>query len=84
MGSVQSALKGEQDKMMDKVANGSTVLLGTNIHPNKEEMMGDKINKSDFKPVLDNQITKTFPPISKIRWSERLETERLANEKMNA
>lgn len=83
-GSVQSELKEEQDKMVAKVADGSVVLLGTNIHPNKDEQMGDKINKSDFKPVLDNQISKTFTPLSEIRWSENLETERLANEKINA
>lgn len=83
-GSVQSSLKAEQDKMIAKVAEGSTVLLGTNIHPNKEEVMGDKINKSEFKPVLDNQITKTFSPVSTMRWAEKLEAERLENEKMNA
>ena len=83
-GSVQSSLKAEQDKMIAKVADGSTVLLGTNIHPNKDEVMGDKINKSEFKPVLDNQITQTFAPLSIVRWAERLEAERLENEKMNA
>lgn len=83
-GTIQSSLKAEQDKMIAKVAEGSTVLLGTNIHPNKDEMMSDKINKSEFKPVLDNQISQTFAPISLVRWAEKLEAERLENEKMNA
>ena len=78
-GVIQRKLKESASKEETQFLNNELILLGTNLQPNKDNLMHDKLV---LDPFLKQRNTKTlFPPINRKRLSEKLEQQRLKEEK---
>lgn len=77
-GSIQKKIQESAKKEQDLFDSGKEILLGTNKHPNKNDVMKHDL---ELYPFLKQTTLKTsiFPIIEK-RLSEKLEQERLATE----
>lgn len=81
-GTIQRKIAESASKEQDLFDTGKLVLLGTNKHPNPEDLMKDNL---ELFPFLKTKIRKTlFPPIVEKRLAEALEQERLEKETKQA
>ena len=78
-GNIQRKLKENSTKEEAQFRKNELILLGTNLHPNKENFMKASIELDPF--VKKRNIKTLFPPIIRKRLSENLEKERLKEEK---
>jgi methylmalonyl-CoA mutase len=78
-GNIQRKLKENSTKEEAQFRKNELILLGTNLHPNKENFMKASIALDPF--VKKRNIKTLFPPIIRKRLSENLEKDRLKEEK---
>jgi methylmalonyl-CoA mutase len=80
-GVIQRKIKEVADKEQAQFDSGELVLLGTNKHPNADDKMNDDI---ELYPFVKTKPRKTLiQPIVSKRLSEKIEKERLKDEKSN-
>jgi len=80
-GTIQRKIEESAIKEQAQFDNGSLVLLGTNKHPNSDDKMKDSI---ELYPFVKTKPRKTLiRPIIAKRLAEKLEQERLENERNN-
>ena len=77
-GNIQRKIKENTTKEEVQFHKKEFVLLGTNLHPNKENFMKGNLEKDPF--VKQRNIKTLFPPIIRKRLSENLEKQRLKEE----
>jgi methylmalonyl-CoA mutase len=77
-GNIQRKLKENSAKEEAQFRTNELILLGTNLHPNKENFMKGSLELDPF--VKKRNIKTLFPPIIRKRLSEKLEKERLKKE----
>lgn len=78
-GTIQRKIKESATKEQQQFDNGEEILLGTNKHPNPNDVMKHELEIYPF--VKTNQRKTLIEPIIEKRLSEKLEQERLKNEK---
>ncbi len=78
-GIIQRKLKESATKEETQFLNNELILLGTNLQPNKDNLMYDKLVLDPF--LKQRNIKTLFPPINRKRLSEKLEQQRLKEEK---
>ncbi|AQS95144.1 methylmalonyl-CoA mutase [Polaribacter sp. BM10] len=78
-GVIQRKLKESASKEETQFLNNELILLGTNLQPNKDNLMHDKLVLDPF--LKQRNIKTLFPPINRKRLSEKLEKQRLKEEK---
>ena len=78
-GVIQRKLKESASKEETQFLNNELILLGTNLQPNKDNLMHDKLVLDPF--LKQRNIKTLFPPINRKRLSEKLEQQRLKEEK---
>ena len=78
-GLIQRKIKESASKEQNQFNTGEEVLLGTNKHPNLNDVMKDELEIYPF--VKTNKRKTLIEPIIEKRLSENLEQERLKNEK---
>ncbi len=78
-GTIQRKIKESALKAQQQFDTGEDVLLGTNIHPNTNDIMKDEMEIYPF--VKTNQRKTLIEPIIEKRLSETFEQKRLENEK---
>lgn len=78
-GTIQRKIKESALKEQQQFDAGEEVLLGTNIQPNANDRMKDKLEIYPF--IKTNQRKTLIEPVIEKRLSETLEQERLKNEK---
>lgn len=77
-GTIQRKIKESAQKEQRAFNTGDTLLLGTNIHPNKKDLMK---NELELYPFVKHKPRKTIiEPIIAIRLAEVMEQERLKSE----
>ena len=78
-GTIQRKIKESALEEQKQFDNGTLVLLGTNKHPNEQDKMKHDLQK---QPFLQKEARKTLiSPIVSRRLSEKLDQQRLQNEK---
>ncbi|MGC1205859.1 MAG: methylmalonyl-CoA mutase family protein, partial [Flavobacteriaceae bacterium] len=77
-GTIQRKIKESAKKEQQQFNNGEEILLGTNKHPNPDDVMKHELEIYPF--VKTNQRKTLIEPIIEKRLSEKLEQERLKNE----
>jgi methylmalonyl-CoA mutase len=77
-GIIQKKISENALKEEEKLNNKEIILLGTNVHPNKDDKMKNELELYPF--VKQRNIRTLIPPINRKRLSETLEKERLAQE----
>ncbi|MGY0426985.1 MAG: methylmalonyl-CoA mutase subunit beta [Polaribacter sp.] len=77
-GNIQEKIKENAKKEEELFRKNEIVLLGTNLHPNKEDLMKTKVELDPF--VKQRNIKTLFPPINRKRLSENYEKQRLKKE----
>jgi methylmalonyl-CoA mutase len=77
-GNIQRKLKENSTKEEAQFRTNELILLGTNLQPNKENLMKGSLELDPF--VKKRNIKTLFPPIIRKRLSENLEKERLKKE----
>ena len=78
-GTIQRKIKESELKEQHQFDNGEDILLGTNKHPNPNDRMNHELEIYPF--VKTNQRKTLIEPIIEKRLSEKLEQQRLKNEK---
>ncbi|MEY8848397.1 methylmalonyl-CoA mutase subunit beta [Psychroserpens sp. XS_ASV72] len=78
-GTIQRKIKESAHLEQQQFDNGALVLLGTNKHPNPEDQMKSELEIKPF--VKANPIKTLIEPIIEKRLSEKLDINRLNNEK---
>ena len=78
-GTIQRKIKESAAKEQLQFNEGKLVLLGTNKHPNKEDIMHQEIELYPF--LKTNPIKTLIEPILEYRLSNKLDYNRLENEK---
>ncbi|WP_431135917.1 methylmalonyl-CoA mutase subunit beta [Psychroserpens mesophilus] len=78
-GTIQRKIKESATKEQMQFDEGKLVLLGTNKHPNKEDIMHHEIELYPF--LKTNPVKTIIEPILKKRISNKLDYKRLENEK---
>lgn len=77
-GTIQRKIKESAAKEQEQFDTGAIVLLGTNKHPNKKDIMKDEL---ELFPFVKTNIRKTLiQPIIEKRLAEKIEQERLKTE----
>ncbi len=77
-GTIQRKIKESAQKEQNTFDTGETLLLGTNIHPNKKDLMK---NELELYPFVKHKPRKTIiEPIIAKRLAESMEQERLQSE----
>tara|TARA_R110002096_G_scaffold9533_8_gene37646 strand:+ start:5162 stop:6523 length:1362 start_codon:yes stop_codon:yes gene_type:complete len=77
-GTIQRKIKESATKEQQQFDKGEDILLGTNKHPNPNDVMKQELEIYPF--VKTNQRKTLIEPIIEKRLSEKLEQERLKNE----
>lgn len=77
-GTIQRKIKESATKEQQQFNNGEEILLGTNKHPNPNDLMKHELEIYPF--VKTNQRKTLIEPIIEKRLSEKLEQKRLKNE----
>lgn len=77
-GYLQEQIKLNAVKQEARLNTGDISLLGTNLYPNTEELMGDRVEKPTTNIIEE---TKSFKALEIKRLSEKMDVERLENEK---
>ncbi|KGO90229.1 methylmalonyl-CoA mutase subunit beta [Flavobacterium suncheonense] len=78
-GTIQRKIKESADKEQELFDNGKEILLGTNKYPNKEDRMSHDLELYPFVKI--NPRKTLITPIIEKRLAEKMEQERLENEK---
>jgi methylmalonyl-CoA mutase len=78
-GTIQRKIKENASKEQDQFNDGKLVLLGTNKHPNKEDLMQHELELYPF--LKTNPIKTLIEPILEKRISNKLDFSRLEEEK---
>ncbi|RZK04764.1 MAG: methylmalonyl-CoA mutase, partial [Flavobacterium sp.] len=81
-GTIQKKIQESAGKEQDLFDSGKEILLGTNKYPNKEDKMSDNL---ELYPFVKTKPRKTLiTPIIEKRLAEKIEKERLDNEKSSS
>ncbi len=78
-GSIQKKIQESAQKEQELFDSGKEILLGTNKYPNKNDRMKDDLELFPFVKIKPRKTLIT--PIIEKRWAEKIEQERLAQEK---